>query len=62
MVSIACSRDKAEELLKQVNGYAVIANINSPTQIVISGEQLSIEQVIELAVASRNQDIQASSF
>ncbi|MEH2270500.1 MAG: SDR family NAD(P)-dependent oxidoreductase [Nostoc sp.] len=49
MVSIACSRDKAEELLKQVNGYAVIANINSPTQIVISGEHLSIEQVIELA-------------
>jgi enediyne polyketide synthase len=51
MVSIACSRDKAEELLKQVNGYAAIANINSPQQIVISGEQSSIEQVIELAVA-----------
>lgn len=51
MVSLACSRDKAEELLQQVNGYAAIANINSPTQIVISGEQSSIEQVIELAAA-----------
>ncbi|MDZ8187165.1 MAG: SDR family NAD(P)-dependent oxidoreductase [Nostoc sp. ChiSLP02] len=51
MVSIACSRVKAEELLKQVNGYVAIANINSPNQIIISGERSSIEQVIELAAA-----------
>ncbi|BAY46765.1 beta ketoacyl-acyl carrier protein synthase [Scytonema sp. HK-05] len=52
MASLGCSQQTAETLLKQVSGYAVLANINSPKQMVISGEQASIEQVIELATAS----------
>lgn len=49
MASIACSRDRAYELLKQVSGYAVLANINSPRQVVVSGERMSVEEVIKLA-------------
>lgn len=51
MVSLACSQQTAVELLKQVSGYAVVANINSPKQVVISGERTSIQEVIELAAA-----------
>lgn len=56
MASLACSQQTAEEILSRVSGYVVIANINSSRQIVISGEQASIEQAIELAIA---QDIRA---
>ncbi|WP_414575509.1 SDR family NAD(P)-dependent oxidoreductase [Anabaena sp. CCY 9402-a] len=49
MASLACSREIAEDLLGRVSGYLVLANINSPLQIVVSGEQKSVEQVIELA-------------
>ncbi len=49
MVSLACSQQTAVKLLQQVSGYAVVANINSPKQVVISGDRLSIQQVIELA-------------
>jgi enediyne polyketide synthase len=51
MASLACSQQTAEELLSRVSGYVVLANINSPLQIVISGEKASVEQVIELAIA-----------
>ena len=50
MVSLSCDRATAEQLLPQVKGYVVVANINHPQQTVISGEHSSIEQVIELAV------------
>jgi len=49
MASLACSQETAEVLLQRVSGYAVLANINSPQQMVISGEQASVEQAIELA-------------
>ncbi|WP_373530447.1 SDR family NAD(P)-dependent oxidoreductase [Nostoc sp.] len=52
MASLTCSQQTAEELLNRVSGYVVIANINSPLQTVISGEQASVEQVIELAIAA----------
>ncbi|MBW4435287.1 MAG: SDR family NAD(P)-dependent oxidoreductase [Pelatocladus maniniholoensis HA4357-MV3] len=49
MVSLACSHQAAVKLLQQVSGYAVVANINSPKQVVISGDRPSIQQVIQLA-------------
>lgn len=52
MVSLACSQETALELLKQVSGYAVVANINSPKQVVISGERPSIQEAIELAFSN----------
>jgi len=51
MASLACSQKTTEALLQRVSGYTVLANINSPRQMVISGEQASIEQAIELAKA-----------
>ena len=52
MASLMCSREVAENLLKKVNGYITIANINSPKQTVISGELASIDQAIELALTA----------
>ena len=51
MASLACSQETAKEILQRVSGYAVLANINSLRQMVISGEQASVEQAIELATA-----------
>ncbi|WP_013334445.1 type I polyketide synthase [Gloeothece verrucosa] len=56
MASLSCSRLKAEELIRGISGYVVIANLNSPQQTVISGEIESVQAVIQRAVA---QDIQA---
>lgn len=58
MLSIACSQEKAEEILSRVKGYAVIANINSPRQIVISGEKNSIQEVIKIAETEKIQTYQ----
>ena len=43
MVSLRCDRERAESLIAQVHGYAVIANINSPAQVVVSGERSAID-------------------
>lgn len=51
MASLGCSVEIAEELLKEVDGYAVVANINSHIQTVISGEQKSVEAITALAEA-----------
>ncbi len=49
MVSLGCDRSTAEMLLQQVQGYAVVANINHPQQTVVSGHHHSLEQVMQLA-------------
>ena len=49
MISLRCSKEKAGDLLNEVTGYATIANVNSPQQIVISGENRAIKQVSKLA-------------
>ncbi len=49
MLSLRCSREEAESILQSVGNYAVIANINSPRQIVISGSPEGIREVIEIA-------------
>ncbi len=46
MVSLGCDLTTAENLLKQISGYAVVANINHPQQTVISGHAESIKQVL----------------
>ncbi|MEJ2693749.1 MAG: type I polyketide synthase, partial [Candidatus Thiodiazotropha sp.] len=55
MASLACSRQQAQELLGQVKGYIVIANINGPRQIVVSGEENAVAHALELA---KERDIQ----
>ena len=52
MVSLNCSQDRLEAILNKINGYAVVANINSPRQMVLSGERSAIESA--MTIASQN--------
>ncbi len=56
MASLGCDRASTDKILQQVSGYVVIANLNSTSQTVISGESDSIDAVIEIA---ESQEIQA---
>ncbi|MBK8176046.1 MAG: SDR family NAD(P)-dependent oxidoreductase [Rhodospirillales bacterium] len=49
MAALLCGRKVAESLLASVPGYLAIANINGPEQIAVSGEEASIERIIEAA-------------
>ncbi|MEJ2324592.1 MAG: SDR family NAD(P)-dependent oxidoreductase [Nitrospirota bacterium] len=49
MASLACGREQAEELLREVAGYALVANINSPAQTVISGEGPAVDRAVQAA-------------
>jgi len=49
MVSLRCSREKAEYLLSNVDGYAILSNINSPRQMVIAGEEPAIDHILKTA-------------
>ncbi|NEZ63612.1 polyketide synthase [Leptolyngbyaceae cyanobacterium CCMR0082] len=55
MLSLGCDKNKADELLKGISGYILVANINSPTQTVVSGDLTSIEQLMAKA---QHQNIQ----
>lgn len=59
MAALACSKDQAAAMLKQINGYVTIANINSPRQVVLSGDTEAIQDAIRIAKAS---DIRATSL
>jgi enediyne polyketide synthase len=45
MVSLRCSLGQAQELIEQVKEYVVIANINGPQQIIVSGSEEGIEEI-----------------
>ena len=47
---IGLSKDKLESILKEVIGYATIANYNTPDQYVISGEAAAVLQINETAI------------
>jgi len=49
MVSLSCSRQKTEEYISKISGNIILANINSPQQMIVSGGNKEIEKVIELA-------------
>lgn len=49
MASLSCSLNIAKQLTKQVGGTLVIANINGPNQIVVSGSKREIDKIIDLA-------------
>lgn len=46
---IALNQSKIEEICNKVDGVCELANINSPMQIVISGEKEAIKEAMELA-------------
>ena len=49
MASLKCDQATAETLVQQVNGYVVVANINSPEQTIISGSAEAVTAVLTLA-------------
>src|SRR5207253_1507430 len=55
MAALGCDRKRAEELVARAAGYVVVANINSPTQVVVSGDRAAVEKVVELAGAAEIQ-------
>ncbi|TCW40538.1 acyl transferase domain-containing protein [Laceyella sacchari] len=60
MASLRCNRQEAEALLADVPGYVVIANLNSPSQTVISGEKEAVAEVVARAQARQIQAIPLS--
>lgn len=55
MVSLACDRNRAEQLLLQVGnvGVLVVANINSPLQTVVSGDARAVDALQALATGEQ---------
>jgi enediyne polyketide synthase len=51
MASLACSLETAEAIVARVDGYVVVANVNSPSQVVVSGERAAVEHAVALAEA-----------
>ncbi|MDF9393821.1 MULTISPECIES: type I polyketide synthase [Methylococcus] len=52
MAVLACDAATAEAILsRQEHGYCAIANVNAPSQIVISGERAAVARAVELANA-----------
>ena len=46
MAAVSAPLTEVEKVLKTINGYVVIANINSPVQCVIGGETKAVEDAI----------------
>ncbi|MBW2686413.1 MAG: acyltransferase domain-containing protein [Deltaproteobacteria bacterium] len=49
MASLVCDPDEVRGLLERIDGYVVIANINSATQTVVSGDSAAVTATVELA-------------
>jgi len=52
MASLVCDPDEARGLIERIDGYVVIANINSATQTVVSGDSAAVAALVELATKS----------
>ena len=59
MAALLTSADMVQKLLERVDGYLTIANINSPKQIVVSGESHAIDALVTLSLA---EDIRAKKL
>ena len=55
MAALGCSRERAEGLVARASGYVVVANVNSPAQVVVSGDRAAVEEVSALAEAEEIQ-------
>ncbi len=49
MLGLGCDAATAQLLIEQVRGYLVIANINSPRQTIVSGDETAIKQLESVA-------------
>jgi len=60
MAAISAPLEVVESTLKQIDGYIVIANINSPSQSVIAGETAAVASAIEAFQAAGYQAVKLS--
>ncbi len=49
MIHLACDQATAESLIKEVDGYVTVANINAPDQTILSGDVKALDKILELA-------------
>lgn len=57
MVSLRCSQDEVEKIIRNIEGYVVLANINGPRQVVLSGEIDAVNKAVELAAKEGIQSV-----
>jgi acyl transferase domain-containing protein len=51
MANLSCSREEAEGLIAEAAGYCAVANLNAPTQTVVSGDRDVVERIVRIAKA-----------
>jgi len=51
MAAVSAPIEEVERIIAEVDGYVVLANINSTTQLVLGGATAAVERAIELIVA-----------
>ena len=49
MASLTCDRSTAEAIIAETKGYATVANLNTPTQTVVSGTKDAVDDVVAIA-------------
>ena len=49
MANLSCSREEAEKLIAEEPGYCAIANLNAPTQTVVSGDRDAVARIVRTA-------------
>ncbi|MGC0366321.1 enediyne polyketide synthase [Rhodococcus sp. 27YEA15] len=49
MASLVCDRATAQSFVGQVQGYVTVANLNTPTQTVVSGARGAVDEVVDRA-------------
>ncbi|MFC7441755.1 SDR family NAD(P)-dependent oxidoreductase [Laceyella putida] len=57
MASLHTNKEVAEAILAEISGYAVVANLNSPSQTVISGEKEAVAKAVKRAQARQIQAV-----
>jgi enediyne polyketide synthase len=52
MASFRCLKSEAEKIVGEIDGYLVLANINGPRQMVLSGETEAVKKAMAVAAKS----------
>src|SRR4051794_36486272 len=50
MAAVSAPIEEVERILSEVDGYVVLANVNSSTQLVLGGATAAVERAVELIV------------
>ena len=50
MAAVSAPIEEVERIVEDVDGYVVLANVNSPNQLVLGGATAAVEQAVEMLV------------